>query len=323
VPLIRTVARTAPVQIAQVSGRPHDVRMEVITVTRITRQAIIPITATTVEGVAAEMVVATEEVAVTEPNTPAWSRAMRVPVAGDVSPNKHLLRTGTHKVLGRGRAAATPCRAARARALLAQPTGADVGRYTALRVSCLLAVVLLIGVLPMTESKAAAPAVTKYGERNAKAPAELDAFSFLVGKWEGTGSTKLPDGKVAEFAVGWIGRYVLDGMAIADEFHSSMPDGSPYLGISLRQYRADLKSWVIEYLNVTNSFLRKQVSGTSGAVSRNGNSVVVLSQSPDAWSRETYTLSAPGRFSYSIDISTDSGKTWTLGQMQIAFLRRE
>lgn len=175
----------------------------------------------------------------------------------------------------------------------------------------------------MTGAKAAAPAVTKYGERNAKAPPELDAFSFLVGKWEGTGSTRLPDGKVAEFAVTWIGRYVLDGMAIADEFHSKMPDGSPYLGVSLRQYRVDLKSWVIEYLNVTGSFLRKQVGGSSGAVTRTDSSVVVLSQSPDAWSRETYRRVAPDRFNYSIDISTDGGKTWTLGQIEITFSRKE
>jgi hypothetical protein len=199
----------------------------------------------------------------------------------------------------------------------------DANRYAALRFLWLFAFVLILGVVPMTDAKAAAPAVTKYGERNAKAPRELEAFSFLVGKWEGTGRTKLPDGKVAEFAVTWIGRYVLDGMAIADEFHSSMPDGSPYLGISLRQYRTDVKSWVIEYLNVTNSFLRKQVGGTSGAVTTSDDSVAVLSQSPDAWSRESYRRHAPDRFSYSIDISTDGGKSWTVGQMEISFSRKE
>jgi hypothetical protein len=88
----------------------------------------------------------------------------------------------------------------------------------------------------MTEVRAAEPAISAYGERNPNAPSELNAFAFLVGKWEGAGKAKLPDGKVAEFAVSWIGRYILDGMAIADEFHSLAPDGSPYLGISFRQY---------------------------------------------------------------------------------------
>lgn len=241
----------------------------------------------------------------------------------DRSHNKHMQRAGTHKVLGRGRSGVLLFQVPRARVLMRWRAGADVGRYAALRSWWHCAFVLLLGALPVTDTKAAAAAVSKYGERNAKAPSELDAFSFLVGKWEGAGRTKLPDGKVAEFAVTWIGRYVLDGMAIADEFHSSMPDGSPYLGISLRQYRSDLRSWVVEYLNVTNSFLRKQVGGTSGAVTQKDDAVVVLSQSPDAWSRETYKRLASDRFTYSIDISTDSGKTWTLGQIEIAFSRKE
>jgi len=45
---------------------------------------------------------------------------------------------------------------------------------------------------------------------------ELEAFSFLIGKWEGVGKTKLADGRSAEFAVSWIGRYILDGTVIAE-----------------------------------------------------------------------------------------------------------
>jgi hypothetical protein len=50
----------------------------------------------------------------------------------------------------------------------------------------------------------------------ANAPKELEAFSFLIGKWEGVGKTKLADGRSAEFAVSWIGRYILDGTVIAE-----------------------------------------------------------------------------------------------------------
>ena len=79
------------------------------------------------------------------------------------------------------------------------------------------------------------PTKTTYGQRNQNAPKELDVFSFLIGTWEGKGKTKLDDGKVAEYTVTWIGRYILDGTAIADECHGPAPDGSPYLGINLRQ----------------------------------------------------------------------------------------
>jgi hypothetical protein len=92
------------------------------------------------------------------------------------------------------------------------------------------------------------PSKTKYGQINRDAPAQLRVFSFLIGKWDGKGKTRLPDGTVAEFPVTWIGRYILDGMAIADEAHAPAPDGSPYLGISLRQYDPGRKSWIIEFL---------------------------------------------------------------------------
>jgi hypothetical protein len=46
-----------------------------------------------------------------------------------VPPNKHMLRAVTHKVLGRGRPSTVPCSAPRARVLIGQPAGADMGRW--------------------------------------------------------------------------------------------------------------------------------------------------------------------------------------------------
>ncbi|MEO8467490.1 MAG: DUF1579 family protein [Gammaproteobacteria bacterium] len=175
----------------------------------------------------------------------------------------------------------------------------------------------------MTDDRAAEPALTKYGQRNARAPQELGAFSFLVGKWKGTGKVKLPDGTTAEFAVSWIGRYVLDGMAILDEFHSSQPDGSPYLGLSLRQYDASRKNWIVEYVNVSHSFLRRQVNATSGSVGVEGPVVVIISQAPDTWSRETYTVGPEDHFTYRIDMSNDGGVSWNVGQIEMSFTRHE
>lgn len=44
------------------------------------------------------------------------------------SPNNHMLRAVTHRVLGRGRGRLLPEQVMRARVLLAQRTGEDVGR---------------------------------------------------------------------------------------------------------------------------------------------------------------------------------------------------
>jgi hypothetical protein len=167
------------------------------------------------------------------------------------------------------------------------------------------------------------PSMTTYGERNPSSPPEHSLFSFLVGKWEGKGRTKTEGGKFAEYNVTWIGRYILDGTAIADELHAPMPDGSPYLGISLRQYDAAGRTWVIEYLNVTNSFLRKQVNRESGCVSVNGRNVTVTSESPGIVVCEHYLVEDDQTFIYRLDVSNDGGKSWTEGQVEMIFGRSQ
>jgi hypothetical protein len=165
------------------------------------------------------------------------------------------------------------------------------------------------------------PSKTTYGERSSYAPQELDVFAFLIGKWEGYGKTTMQDGKVAQFPVTWIGRYILDGTAIADEMHAAAPDGSPYLGISLRQYDVNRRTWIIEYLNVTHSFLRRQVNSDSGSVDVIGRTVTVSSESPEASIREHYHVADRDNVVYRLDVSNDVGKTWNKGQIEMTFRR--
>jgi hypothetical protein len=167
------------------------------------------------------------------------------------------------------------------------------------------------------------PSKTTYGEVNPNAPPELRAFSFLIGKWEGKGKTMLPDGNTAEFPVTWIGRYILDGTAISDEAHAPAPDGSPYLGISLRQYDPVRKAWVIEFLNVSGSFLRKQVGATYGSVEISGRNVMVASESPGMTIREHYLVPDDSNWTYRLDTSDDGGRSWTTGRMEMTFRRLE
>jgi hypothetical protein len=165
------------------------------------------------------------------------------------------------------------------------------------------------------------PSRTTYGEMSARAPQQLRAFSFIVGKWDGKGRTRLPDGKFAEFPVTWIGRYILDGTAVSDEMHSLAPDGSPYLGISLRQYDAARGTWVIEYLNVSGSFLRRQVNADSGSVKVAGQDVIVESESPGVSVREHYLVPDAEHFTYRLDVSSDGGRSWNESQIEMSFQR--
>ncbi|HEX4001466.1 MAG TPA: hypothetical protein VHX36_02385 [Candidatus Acidoferrales bacterium] len=164
------------------------------------------------------------------------------------------------------------------------------------------------------------PSITSYGEKSPGAPQELSAFSFLIGKWEGKGRTKIEDGKFAEYDVTWIGRYILDGTAIADELHGPAPDGSPYLGISLRQYDAGKGTWIIEYLNVSHSFLRRQVNKESGSVLLSGRNVTITSAAPGVVVREHYQVENEG-FIYRLDVSDDDGKSWKEGQVEMTLRR--
>jgi hypothetical protein len=196
---------------------------------------------------------------------------------------------------------------------------------SSLKFAALSAVVLLVTCETRAlEVSQVDPSRTTYGERNPGASNELAVFSFLVGKWQGAGKTRLPDGKVAEFSgVSWIGRYVLDGTAIADELHAAYPDGRPFLGISLRQYDASLKSWIVEHLNVSESFLRKQVNPGSGSVKVNGRNVTVISGSPGPSVREHYLVADRDHFVYRLDVSTDGGRSWNEGQIEMSFRRSE
>ena len=165
------------------------------------------------------------------------------------------------------------------------------------------------------------PSKTIYGERSPRAPRELDVFAFLIGKWEGRGRTRLPDGKVAEYPVAWVGRYILDGTAIADEGHGPYPDGTPFLGITFRQYDQSRKTWVIEFLNVSESFLRRQVHDGAGSVVVSGRTVTVTSESPGIVVREHYVVPDADNWVYRLDSSNDDGRSWNEGAIEFTFRR--
>jgi hypothetical protein len=165
------------------------------------------------------------------------------------------------------------------------------------------------------------PSKTAYGEKDPRAPRELDIFAFLIGSWEGTGRTKLPDGKVAEYPVKWVGRYILDGMVIADEVHAPNPDGSPALGITFRQYDTTRAAWIIEFLNVSHSFLRRQVRPGTGSVAVNGRNVTIHGEALGMKVREHYLVRDDANWVYSMDMSSDGGKTWDNGTYEFTFRR--
>ena len=164
--------------------------------------------------------------------------------------------------------------------------------------------------------------VAPYGVRNAAAPPELDAFAFLVGKWQGVARVRLENGDYAELDIIWVGRYVLDGMAIADEGYSVGPEGAAKLdGYSLRYFDPRTGSWTIDFVNVARSFVRHQVNSRTGSVQLYGASVVISAEDDTAMAREHYRVSGRDSFFYTIDLSRDGGKSWDSGSIEITMTR--
>jgi len=167
-------------------------------------------------------------------------------------------------------------------------------------------------------------AIAPYGVRNPAAPVELDAFSFLVGKWKGIARVRLESGEYREDDVLWIGRYVLDGMAIADEGYSVGLGGASTLGgYSIRFFDPRSRSWTIDFVNVASSFVRRQVNLRTGSVHVDGTSVVVSCGDGTAMIREFYQLSSKDKFAYRADLSRDGGKSWDTGPYEMTLTRVE
>jgi hypothetical protein len=187
-----------------------------------------------------------------------------------------------------------------------------------------LTAALAINVNSASYTMAAEPAITTYGDRNPQAPEELELFSFLVGKWSGGGRTRVENGEYLEWdGATWIGRYILNGMAIADELHAPGPDGKMYLGITFRQFDTNYDSWIVEFLNIPNSFLRRQANPQSGSVRRDAGNIAVISEDGETRFRETYRVLDQSHFTYTADVSSDGGRTWGPVLLEMTFTKME
>jgi hypothetical protein len=66
----------------------------------------------------------------------------------------------------------------------------------------------------------------EFGKPNSNAE-ELSRFAFLIGRWRCKAKVKSANGEWQTFQTAWIGRCILDGYAIADEYR--MTDSSRVL----------------------------------------------------------------------------------------------
>jgi hypothetical protein len=155
--------------------------------------------------------------------------------------------------------------------------------------------------------------VMEMSTRNPKAPVELAQFEFLIGSWRIEGRLKLADGTGQEFGGAWVGRFILDGYAIADEYRMTDAAGAVVvLGMNFRTYDAARQMWNIRWLNGLTGTWADLVSEELGGVRFDGRSVTYAFREPTgthALTRATYTSLSPDHFTWRGEQSED-GEIW-------------
>jgi hypothetical protein len=153
----------------------------------------------------------------------------------------------------------------------------------------------------------------EFGKPNALAPAELSLFAFLVGKWRCEAKVPMPDGSSQTWPATWVGRYILDGYAIADEYRMWDADGKlVVLGINIRAYDAARKSWNMKWLHALSGIWIDLGSEELGGVQVEGPSIIYKLKEPMAQhdiTRATYTVVSPDHFRWRGEKCED-GKNW-------------
>jgi hypothetical protein len=83
----------------------------------------------------------------------------------------------------------------------------------------------------------------EFGQPNPNAPAALSRFASLIGRWRCDAKVRSANREWQTFRAMWLGRFILDGYAIADEYRMTGSSGELIvLGMNIRTYDAPNRS---------------------------------------------------------------------------------
>lgn len=165
------------------------------------------------------------------------------------------------------------------------------------------------------------PSDEEIGVQSPEAPASLEKFAFLVGRWTGKGRSVNQDGETSAYEMTWVGRYILGGHAIADE---ARVFGDPGVltahFITYRFYDRISERWYIEAFDARSSTTVRQAPG--GEVEFRDGTVSMVTHWSQGIGREVFLEIGPDRFTYRLDVSVDGGESWIEGVDLIETERR-
>lgn len=166
----------------------------------------------------------------------------------------------------------------------------------------------------------------EFGKPNPNEPEALARFGFLIGRWRCDAKLKLANGEWQILQATWVGRYILDGYAIADEYRMTGSGGElMVLGLNLRTYDATKQTWNMKWLNALAGTWTDLVSEELGGVRFDGQSIMYAFKEPMAghsYTRATYTKDSENQFTWRGEKSAD-GNTWSEFMVIEAYRRRE
>jgi hypothetical protein len=123
----------------------------------------------------------------------------------------------------------------------------------------------------------------EFGQFSPNAPAALSRFAFLIGTWRCDATVRTPDGGWQTFEGTWVGRFILDGYAIADEYRMTGASGELLvLGINLRTYHATKQTWNMKWLNALAGTWVDLGPEELGGVRFDGQSIICTMKEPIA-----------------------------------------
>lgn len=154
----------------------------------------------------------------------------------------------------------------------------------------------------------------EFGKPNPKAPQALSQFAFLTGRWRCEANLRGADGAWQRFEAAWLGRFILDGYAIADEYRMTDASGELIvLGINVRAYDAGRQKWNMKWLNALAGTWVELGPEALGGVRFEGQSIIYTFREPVAahvYTRATYTNISGAHFTWRGEQS-DDGKAWS------------
>ncbi len=154
----------------------------------------------------------------------------------------------------------------------------------------------------------------EFGQRNPNAPAVLSRFAFLLGRWRGEAKVRSAQGEWQTFQATWLGRFILDGYAIADEYRMTDSSGKLIvLGMNFRTYDAAREVWNIKWLNALAGTWVDLGTEELGGVRFEGPSIIYAFKEPVAahpFTRATYTNISRTHFTWRGERSDDA-ETWS------------